>query len=69
MILSNDMGLSIVVGVPQNDQNGRFLLRENPIEMDENQGYTPNIFGNPRSHPFVDGVFPYKPTIFGYPHG
>ena len=24
--------------------------------------------GTPSHHPFLDGVFPYKPTIFGYPH-
>ena len=24
--------------------------------------------GTPSSHPFLDGIFPYKPTILGYPH-
>ena len=24
--------------------------------------------GAPPNHPFVDGIFPYKPSILGYPH-
>ena len=37
--------------------------------------YNSNIFiwwfpeiGVPPNHPFLDGIFPYKPTILGYPH-
>ena len=25
--------------------------------------------GVPLNHPFLDGIFPYKPSIWGYPHG
>ena len=27
------------------------------------------LWGVPLNHPFLDGIFPYEPSILGYPHG
>ena len=44
-----------------NHENRQIVLVKAPFAGFPKTGLPPN-------HPFLDGIFPYKPSIFGYPH-
>ena len=48
------------------------MTSHNFSQLFTNKTYTPKLrvpkMGGPVNHPFLDGIFHYKPTILGIPH-